>query len=220
MSWKFSVDELSYCIRIGTERQATNMRNCVPSKQFTQRDPTAIHIQGVLGEFAFAKLCSSLSTDTKDDVTTVLNNTKSRSGKKDTFDWSAFGKRIDVKTTLNPYSTSIYARRHKSDHPADLYVLIMIEFIDPKTNRVFYVQDKDQMFAHVQKDPTVLTVQATFRGWIPSALLFHPAKFNNDGNGGSFVATPISTQWTDFCAQFSPSVVPQPLCTNQNVECK
>lgn len=203
MSWKFGVDDLSYCIRIGQQRQATNVKNGVPSKQFTQRNPTNIHIQGVLGEYAFAKMCAGLSTDKKDDVMIVLNNTQSRSAKHDTFDWSVFGKKVDVKTTLYPYGYKIYARQHKYGNPADLYVLILIEFIDPKTNQTVYSQNKDDLFDQCQKDPNKFHVKCTFRGSVLSAKLFQSINLSNDG---SFVADAQIKQWSDFCAQFSAPV--------------
>src|SRR5262245_7782577 len=96
MNYKFLATDLTYCIQIGTQRQRTNEQNRIRSRQFTDRDPTAIHIQGVLAEFAFGKLCSQ-ELKLNIDLQGILDNTESRGGRKDTFDLTLFNKKIDVK---------------------------------------------------------------------------------------------------------------------------
>ncbi len=198
-----SNDEVLYCIKIGNERQDTNTKNKVASKQFTNRDPATIHIQGVMGEFAFAKMCDQHFGESKaQDVTKVLNDTKSRGARHDTFDWTLFGKRIDVKTTLNAKSTTVYARLHKRVNPADFYVLILVEFLNPTTGGAMEIWPRqyDQMFGLMRhaaetKGTLPFGVRCTFQGFQSSKELF--AHYNS-GNGGSNAAS-------SFCCQVNPS---------------
>jgi len=166
------------------------------------RNPTNIHIQGVLGEYAFAQLCNARwSNDTK-DTKQILNNTKSRSGRADTFDWSLFGQTIDVKTTLNQWSKRLFARTHKFKYPADWYVLILLEFKDPKTKQTIHAQTK-QYDMYIDNLETY-EVQATFKGAITSRDLFtkehqvDPAQF-----AAEVMHAESHAEWTTFCEQFN-----------------
>ena len=195
MSYKLSVDELRYCITIGAQRQTTNVHNKIRSKQFTMRDPTMIHIQGVLGEYGFAQLCNrdlAGSSDTK----TVLNNTQSRGAKHDTFDWNVFGQKIDVKTTLSKYANRIYARTHKSKNPADWYVLMLIEFLDAKTHQA-HVPKAAEYDAYV-KNADQFQVQVTFQGAATKTQILDASESN-----GALAVTPSIKTWSDFSAQMS-----------------
>lgn len=178
MQYTFTSTEVVYCIKIGTQRQKTNERNRVPSKQFTRRDPTTIHIQGVLAEYAFAKICER-ECKVSLDIESALNNTKSRRG---TDDWTIHEKRIDVKSTLHN-SSVIYAAAHKSRYPSDLYVLI---WIDTKCNG-----SNDEQIWQLMREPRS-DVVCTFQGFATPKDLFA----NIDAHHCA-----ANASWDDFLAQ-------------------
>ena len=199
---RLSTDELQYCIHIGTQRQETNMRNRIASKQFTSRDPTNIHIQGVLGEFVFGQICMR---EFKEGNSKALDDTSSRGSRNDTFDWNMFGKKIDVKTTLSPYVKNIYARAHKFANPADLFVMISLSFFDAQNTRL-YVPTKayDEMLFNIQRTPKEFVVEGGFGGFATSQQMFASPE-----SCGSFSA-PLQTSWTEFCSVISSQISSDP----------
>ena len=203
--YRLTTDELLYCIRIGNQRQDTNTKNHIASKQFTKRDPTNIHIQGVIGEYTFAHICNrELKTTT--DPKTLLDNTSSRGSKHDTFDWIVNTKKIDVKTTLSPYARNIYARCHKKINPADVYALMFIGFFDVVTQKpiVTDMQHYDQLMWMVQAKPADYIVEGHFKGFCTHEQMFqHPMK------DGSYM-TAVEPKWSVFAQEISsqkPNVV-------------
>lgn len=197
-TYQLSEAELQYCIKIGNDRQETNVKNNIASKQFTSRDPTNIHIQGVIGEYAFAKLCESLANDTKTDITKTLNDTRSRGTKNDKQDWTINKKTIDVKTTLNKRAQQIYARLHKIRNPAHFYVLILIEFLDPATHQPISISPQlyDQMFGLLQQNTRQFDVRCTFQGFVESKELFsHYVEQDKS------YTSKVNPSWSEFCAQ-------------------
>jgi hypothetical protein len=199
MFYRLTSDEVLYCIRIGIQRQETNTKNNIASKQFTTRDPTNIHIQGVLGEYTFAKLCNrELKMDT--NVCTELNNTQSRGARHDTFDWTLFSKKIDVKTTLAPWTKNIYARQHKKLNPADLYVLMFLAFYDRVTGNPLLPASKqyDELLNSVQTHPDQFIVEGQFKGFAHAKDMFRSAMYDN-----SF-STPVANDWKGFVNEISP----------------
>lgn len=204
MFYQFSVDELLYCIRIGNRRQQVNTKNGVRSKQFTERDPTNIHIQGVMGELAFMKICEKeMKLDLKIEET--LNNTSSRGAARDSFDCMLFGKTVDVKSTLNRGSKYIYARQHKSTNPADFYVLILIEFMNPNSTEPIYISQNyyDQFFGAIQADIHSFQVRCQFYGFIGKDELFETSKDDFMQMTDGSVRAKVNSRWSDFSNQFS-----------------
>lgn len=179
MKVALSTDQVAYCIRVGRERQRTNVNNRIQSKQFTQRDPTTIHVQGVLAEYAFGRLCESeLKVDLK--VEEVLNDTRSRGA---SFDWTLNKKTVDVKSTLWN-SKLIYSPTHKRFHPADFYVLMFLEVPFGGTN--------DDKINSIMARPQPLTVH--FQGFTGKENMFARALATTS-------TAQVNPSWDEFLAQ-------------------
>jgi hypothetical protein len=178
-------EEVTYCIGVGTRRQQTNVKNSIASKQFTQRDPTTIHIQGVLAEYAFARLCEQ---DCKLDlqIKITLDDTRSRGCKS--VDWTVFGKTIDVKSTLNN-THHVYAPRHKARYPANFYVLMWIDLP--------YHGTHDERIWACMREPSPITV--TFQGFVP-----HTTLFMNSASLSPVLAVEANPKWEQFLDQIWP----------------
>ncbi len=195
-TYTLTTDELQYCIRIGNERQDTNTRNRIPSKQFTSRDPTNIHIQGVIGEYSFAKLCG----EDEKLIRKRLDNTQSRGARNDILqDCIVNGKTIDVKTTLNARAQQIYARLHKIKNPAHFYVLVLIEFLDPSTHQTIAISQQyyDQVFGLLQSNTRQFEVRCTFQGFASGTQVF--AHYVQDNS----YSCKVNSSWQEFSDQIS-----------------
>jgi hypothetical protein len=198
MNYKFLVDELAYCIRIGTQRQRVNEHNRVRSKQFTDRDPTNIHIQGVLAEYAFARLCAQ-ELKLNINIQAILDNTQSRGARRDTFDLTLFGKKIDVKSTMSEYNSFVYAPLHKRFNPADYYVLMGLETEAKDGTPEAKDGSPDEKINAIVKNPNS-TVSGVFRGFVSGSILFASTAQL------SCYRAKANPSWKEFLHQLKPDV--------------
>lgn len=179
MQLELSDAQVAYCIQIGRQRQETNQKNGIRSKQFTQRDPTTIHVQGVLAEYAFAKIWEKeLKIDLQ--VEKTLNDTRSRGA---SFDWTLNKKTVDVKSTLYN-SKLIYSPSHKHHHPADFYVLMYLSIPFGGSN--------DEKIWALMKRPQAITV--SFQGFVTGMELFRNLQSNT-------CTSQVNSSWSEFLAQ-------------------
>jgi hypothetical protein len=120
LSYTLTPDEYKYCLAIAQRRNSTNEKGKVKNANYSGRNDVDIHIQGVIGEFAFLKLHGQ-------DPTPSLDNTKSRSAQDgtDTFDAWIKKENIDVKSVVTPVS-ELLVPAWKKKHPPNRYVLMRI----------------------------------------------------------------------------------------------
>jgi hypothetical protein len=108
---------MAECIRIGTERNANNKREGKTNMNYSGRDDTAISVQGVIGELAFAKLLGGKAD---------LNDTTCRNSFNDTFDCRLLcGWDVDVKTTVHE-KADLRVTHWKKQRPPHCYALMII----------------------------------------------------------------------------------------------
>jgi hypothetical protein len=126
--YKFTLNEAMLCYRMGKQRQENNVKNKSLDRNLSDRSGQDIHVQGILGEYAFCKLfnlpisiCDTVCRNTLNDsfdarISCGINSSCS----------------IDVKTTCNKKGDLVVGTWKKSN-PADLYVLmIWINYTCPR----------------------------------------------------------------------------------------
>ena len=104
--------EVSYCARIANERDTRNRRAGVVDRKNSRRSGEAIALDGVLGEYAFARMMNR--------PTDHLNDTTPRCARTDRDQDLLLddGKTVDVKTTWFPFA-DLHVAPHKAVNPAD-----------------------------------------------------------------------------------------------------
>lgn len=146
-------DEMRECVRIGHERNRRNRDEGRVSRRYTaHRTDDDISVQGVIGEWAFARLF---------DLSIDIHDTTCRSARTETrFDavMTPEGWTVDVKTTVGrdaPMRVACW----KLPNPPDVYALLVYVNYDP-------VRPLD---ARVRALPVI-----EFRGFASSAAVFAP----------------------------------------------
>ncbi|QBZ80955.1 hypothetical protein pclt_cds_357 [Pandoravirus celtis] len=146
-------DEMRECVRIGHERNRRNRDEGRASRRYTaHRTDDDISVQGVIGEWAFARLF---------DLSIDIHDTSCRSACSETrFDaiMTPEGWTVDVKTTVGR-SAPMRVAGWKVPNPPDVYALLVYVNYDP-------VRPLD---ARIQALPVI-----EFRGFASSATVFAP----------------------------------------------
>lgn len=132
-----SPEDVKFCIRIGSERNAANTREGKTNrKKAKARDDTQISIQGVIGELAILRMFGLSEED--------LSDTTCRNARNDTFDANVNGLKIDVKAVLAQVR-QLLVTKWKKENPPDAYALVQIaregmpfqsKFVETETVRV------------------------------------------------------------------------------------
>ncbi|AJF98063.1 hypothetical protein TW95_gp1329 [Pandoravirus inopinatum] len=146
-------DEVRECARIGHERNRRNRDEGRASRRYTaHRTDDDISVQGVIGEWAFARLF---------DLSIDIHDTSCRSACSETrFDaiMTPEGWTVDVKTTVGR-NAPMRVAGWKVPNPPDVYALLVYVNYDP-------VRPLD---ARIQALPVI-----EFRGFASSATVFAP----------------------------------------------
>lgn len=118
-----SQDELDMCRKCGIQRQTNNDRNKVFDQRYSNQSSVNIHIQGVIGEYAFRKLHDMATDDIFEDVNP---RSKRKRTDEDQDAKTLKGLTIDVKTT-HCQTREIRVKTNALRQPADYYVQMIVQ---------------------------------------------------------------------------------------------
>jgi hypothetical protein len=158
-------DDLSQCIRIGTERNSNNKKSNTMNFNNSGRDDEIVSIQGVIGEWVFCRLFGIDPTP--------LNNTQCRNRWNDSFDAVICGKTIDVKTPLH-HSSELWVTVSRGKHAPDFYCLMTVERSKVDSDEAPYTVDEH--------------VELVFHGFIHRDVLLVGGNIRRRGRGNVYIA--------------------------------
>jgi len=152
----FTAADFRVCLQRSRERTAANRRLGIVDKNRSGRPGEAIDLQGVLGEYALAKLFG---------VEDLTVNTECCSAAKDRFDATLWDKSIDVKTIFYTH-LGLLVYSWKADVPLaqrpDLYALMHLHgWSDGLALHNLNASDAPRGFS----------LTASFKGMIPSKVI-------------------------------------------------
>jgi hypothetical protein len=117
-------EENLFCETIGRTRQAQNEKNKTTDMRFSRGSGVDIHIQGVKGEFALAKLLGEdILKHTKKELSQPACRNTRNDHKKD-IQWQ--GKTVDVKCAKERAPFGLMVGAWKKVNPADVYALMVL----------------------------------------------------------------------------------------------
>lgn len=120
--YKFCKSDLLYCVKIAKLRHDNNIQQNSKNLNYSGRNDYDINLQGVLGEYAFIKLFPQ-NYD-------YLEDTECKNVLNDIFDAKLEnGWCVDVKTTVKK-DANLLVSSNKLKNPADIYVLLILDFVD------------------------------------------------------------------------------------------